>query len=82
MMSYRQFTELAEWQIRDYRALSNPVFGNVALAPEVAQAIARGAFNRWRAVALQGLAAVERPTYEVDVARLAAAVDASFSDQS
>ncbi|HDR9497177.1 hypothetical protein LGM57_33975 [Burkholderia cepacia] len=81
MMSYPQFTELAEWQIRDYRALSNLVFGNAALAPEVAQAIARGAFNLWRAVALQGFAAVERPTYEVDVARLAAAVDASFSDQ-
>ena len=78
MMSYPQFTELAEWQIRDYRALSNPAWGNAALAPDVAQAIARGAFNLWRASALQGFAAVERPTYEVDVARLAAAVDASF----
>ncbi|WP_204426462.1 hypothetical protein [Burkholderia sp. MS455] len=46
--------------------------------PDLAQAIARGAFNRWRASALQGLAAAERPTYDVDVARLAAAVDASF----
>ncbi|WP_423383716.1 hypothetical protein [Burkholderia sp. LMG 32019] len=82
MISYPQFTELAEWQIRDYHALSNPVWGNAALAPDVAQAIARGAFNLWRAVALQGCAAAERPTYEADVVRLAAAVDASFPDQS
>ncbi|UKD18058.1 hypothetical protein L3V59_42035 (plasmid) [Burkholderia aenigmatica] len=82
MMSYPQFTELAEWQIRDYRALSNPVYGNAAVAPDVAQAIARGAFNLWREVARQGFAAAERPTYEADVVRLAAAADSSFSDQS
>lgn len=81
MMSYPQFTELAEWQIRDYRALSNPVWGNAALAPDIAREIARGAFNLWRACALQGFAAVERPTYEADVVRLAAAVDASFPEQ-
>ncbi|RXV64112.1 hypothetical protein D1006_40615 [Burkholderia stabilis] len=82
MMSYLQFTELAEWQIRDYRALSNPVYGNAAVAPDVAQAIARGAFNLWREVARHGFAAGERPTYEADVVRLAAVVDASLSDQS
>lgn len=82
MMSYPQFTELAEWQICDYRALSNPVYGNAAVAPDFAQAIARGAFNLWRAVALQGFAAAERPTYEADVVRLAAVVDASLSGPS
>ncbi|HEM7900394.1 TPA: hypothetical protein U2L33_004497 [Burkholderia cenocepacia] len=81
MMAYPQFTELAEWQIRDYRALSNPVWGDAALDPDVARAIARGAFNLWRACALQGFAAVERPTYEADVVRLAAAVDAPFPEQ-
>lgn len=82
MMSYPQFTELAEWQIRDYLALSNPVYGNAAVGPDVAQAIARGAFNLWREVALHGFAVAERPTYEADVVRLAAAVDASFPDKS
>ncbi|CAG9220218.1 MULTISPECIES: hypothetical protein [Burkholderia] len=82
MMSYPQFTEFAEWQIRDYCALSNPVYGNAAVAPDVAKSIARGAFNLWREVALQGFAAAERPTYEADVVRLAAAVDASFPDKS
>ncbi|WP_410199518.1 hypothetical protein [Burkholderia cenocepacia] len=82
MMSYLQFTELAEWQICDYRALSNPVYGNAAVAPDVAQTIARGAFNLWREVARQGFAAAERPTYEADLLRLAAAAGASVSDKS
>ncbi|WP_042978177.1 hypothetical protein [Burkholderia sp. AU4i] len=82
MMSYLQFTELAEWQIRDYRALSNPVYGSAAVEPDVARAIARGAFNLWREVARQGFAAGERPTYEADVVRLAAVVDASLSHPS
>ncbi|RQU98518.1 hypothetical protein DF047_37070 [Burkholderia cenocepacia] len=82
MMSYPQFTELAEWQIRDYRMLTNPKWGDAAFAPDEARAIARGAFNLWRAIALQGFAAAERPTYEADLARLAAAVDAFVPDQS
>ncbi|HHV7521243.1 TPA: hypothetical protein ACUNF5_002724 [Burkholderia orbicola] len=82
MMSYPQFTELAEWQISDYHALANPVWGSSALNPDVARAIARGAFNLWSAVVLQGFPVAERPTYTADAARLAALVDAPFPDQS